>query len=245
MSKVTKTPSIDDIRALMASSTQVYWVCPVTQKRIPAGDSAAITAHQEKVIQEMEAKERSKLRQKVLRDLNAEVGRIASLDELRAWALRRVCLDVSTAVASDLPTFSVYVPKFEGNEVKSNDVYVRLSGGKALTEKVKAALNVKQGKALHRYQIGKGAESSWFMNVSSTSVLGKKMLVWINRKAKKLSEQENVALLAANPEHAKDVAELKALGLQIHALREQAAVLTKRCDATRSNALNVLPLDLS
>lgn len=57
MSKTIKTPSIDDIRAQFASATQVYWVCPVTKESIPASDTVAIAAHQEKVIERMEAKE--------------------------------------------------------------------------------------------------------------------------------------------------------------------------------------------
>lgn len=245
MSNASKSPSIDQIRAQFASATQVYWVCPVTKKNIPASDVEAIARHQEKIIREMESKEQAKLRQKSLRDLNAELHRVSSLSELRAWALRRMQLDVGTMQAGDLPAMSMHTPNIKKADLIFSDAYVRLGGGKALTAEVKAALGVKQGKALHPSKVGTGVDNAWFMCISGSSVLGKKILAWTNRKAKKLSFEDKQALLVSNPEHAKDISDLKALGVQIHALREQAAVLTKKCAETRRHALTVLPNDLA
>lgn len=237
--------SIDAIRAQFASATLVYWVCPITNKKIPIGDVESIEAHQTKVIEDMESKERSKLRQKMLRDINDEAKRLGSLEELRGWVLRRMQLDDSNFGAVDMPQFSMFVPHYDNEKtVNFGEAYVRVNGGKKLSVQVKVALGIKQGKTLLVSQVGKGVQESWFMKVPS-SALSKKMLVWINRKAKKLSETENAALQLSNPEHAKDIAELKALGVQIHALREQAAALSKKCQDTRNNALTALPQDLT
>lgn len=244
MSKVAKTPSIDDIRAQFASATQVYWVCPVTQKRIPASDTAAITAHQDKVIQDMEAKEKTKLRQKVMRDLNAELSRIESLAEFRGWALRRVRLEMGAFLEADMPAMGVYFPKLEEVHMTPQEGYIRLAGGKGLTPELKAALNAKQGKSFNRYHIGKGAETAWFMTIPLSSGLGKKITAWTSRKSKKLTMADKEALAVSNPEYAEDIGALKALGEQIHALRAQASALAKKCEATRYNALTVLPKDL-
>lgn len=245
MSKVTKTPSVDDIRAKFASATQVYWVCPVTQKNILASDTAAISAHQDKVIKDMEAKEHAKVRQKTLRDLNSVVGRIGSLDELRAWALRRVSLDVVGVVEADMPTMSVHFPKHDGVAAMAYEGYIRLAGGKVLTPAIKTALGAKQGKSFNKYHIGKGVDSAWFMTVPLSSVLGKKISAWSSKKTTKLTAEEKVELLAASPEYALDIQSLKDLAVQIHGLREQANALAKKCEDARSNALTVLPKDLS
>lgn len=244
MSKVTKTPSIDDIRALMASVTQVYWVCPVTQKRIPASDTAAITAHQDKVIQDMEAKEKTKLRQKAMRDLNAELSRIESMSEFRGWALRRVRLELGAFLEADMPAMGVYFPKLDEVHMTPQEGYIRLAGGKGLTPELKAALNAKQGKSFNRYHIGKGAETAWFMTIPLSSGLGKKITAWTSRKSKKLTMADKEALAVSNPEYAEDIDALKALGEQIHALRAQASALAKKCEVTRYNALTVLPKEL-
>lgn len=245
MPKVTKTPSIDDIRAQFASATQVYWVCPVTQRRIPASDIAAITAHQEKVIENMEAKEKAKLRQKVMRDLNAELSRIESLTEFRAWALRKVRLELGAFLEADMPTMGVYFPKLNEVHMTPEEGFIRLAGGKVLTQELKAALNAKQGKSFNRYHIGKGVDTAWFMTVPLSSGLGQKITAWTSRKSKKLTMADKEALAVSNPEYAQDIGTLKALGEQIHALREQASALAKKCEVTRYNALTVLPKDLT
>ena len=137
MSKVTKTPSVDDIRAKFASATQVYWSCPITQKNILASDTAAISAHQEKVITEMQAKEHAKehakVRQKFLRELNADLSRVGSLAELRTWAFPRVQLDVGNFQEADMPAMSAHIPVLDRTPTRSYDVYIRLAGGKGLT----------------------------------------------------------------------------------------------------------------
>lgn len=244
MSKVKIAPSIDDIRAQFASATQVYWVCPVTQKSIPANDAVAIAEHQDKVIGEMESKEVAKLRQKVLSALNVELSKIASLSDLRGWALRRVRLDNSAFLEADMPSMAVYFPKLDEVHMTPHEAYIRLGGGKVLTDAIKKALGAKQGKSFNRYHIGKGAETAWFMTISLSSGLGKKMSSWTNRKAKKLSMEDKASLLVSSPEYAEDVAMLKELGVQIHALRATASTLAKKCEATRFNALTVLPAEL-
>jgi hypothetical protein len=249
VSKVIKTPSIDDIRALMASAAQVYWVCPVTQKRISVSDTAAITAHQEKVIQDMEAKEKAKAetkrRQKAMSDLNADLIRIESMTEFRAWAFRRVRLDLGVFLKADMPAMGVYFPKLDEVHMTPQEGYIRLAGGKGLTPELKTALNAKQGKSFNRYHIGKGAETAWFMTIPLSSGLGKKITAWTSRKSKKLTMADKEALAVSNPEYAEDIDALKALGEQIHALRAQASALAKKCDVTRYNALTVLPKDLT
>lgn len=244
MSKVSKAPSIDDVRAQFASAIQVYWVCPVTKKSIPADDTVAIETHKNNVIAAMEAKEVGKLRQKVLRDLNAEVSRIDSMAALRDWAFRRIGLDIPHFVASDVPAMSVYFPKLA--EVHTEHyAYIRLGGGKALTSEIKTALNAKQGKAFSKERIGKGVDNAWFMVIPLSTGLGLKITAWLSRKSKKLSMEDKAGLHVSNPEYSTAVEQLKALGIQIHALRDQARALAVKCDTIRFNALTVLPQDLT
>lgn len=244
MSKVSKAPSIDDVRAQFANAIQVYWVCPVTQKRFPADDRVGIAAHQEQVIAEMEAKDRSKIRQKILRELNLEIDRLQSFTDVRAWALRRVRVDMPAFLASDMPAMSVHFPKLE-KEHTPDEVYIRLAGGMGLTQELKVALNARPGKSFSRYSIGKGVDTVWFMTMSLSSILGKRITAWNSRKSKKLTMVDKEALILSNPEYADDMDALKALGEQIHALREQASALAKKCEVTRYNALTVLPKDLT
>ena len=93
--------------------------------------------------------------------------------------------------------------------------------------------------------IGNSVGSAWFMVMSKSSVLGAKITAWTGRKAKKLTEEDKAALLVSNPDYAQDVQVLKDLAVNIHALREQARGLFKKCEDTRLNALMVLPKELT
>lgn len=236
--------SIDDVRAQFAKSTQTYWVCPITQKRIAANDTAAIEAHQAKVIADLESKERAKARTRLLREMSSELGKLDSLEALRDWALRRVRLDVGAFLAADMPAMSVHLPKGRDANARVDMAYVRLQGGAVLTQAIKNALSARQGKSVHKSIIGKGVDNAWFIALPLSSGLGRKIEAWANRSAKKLTMQEKEALLASNPEYRENTEQLKALSAQIHALRDQARALVLVQEEVRNNALTALPKDL-
>ena len=130
---MSKTPalSIDAVRAQFANSTQTYWVCPITQKRIASNDTAAIEAHQAKVIADLEGKERAKSRAYQVREMSRELGKLDTMEGLRDWALRRVRLDVGAFLATDMPAMSVHLPK--GRDARVEPVaHVRVQGGAIL-----------------------------------------------------------------------------------------------------------------
>ena len=123
--------SIDAVRAQFASSTQTYWVCPITQKRIASNDTAAIEAHQAKVIADLEGKERAKSRAYQVREMSRELGNLDTMEGLRDWALRRVRLDVGAFLATDMPAMSVHLPKGRDARVEPA-AHVRVQGGAIL-----------------------------------------------------------------------------------------------------------------
>lgn len=242
---MSKTPalSIDAVRAQFANSTQTYWVCPITQKRIASNDTAAIEAHQAKVIADLEGKERAKSRAHQVREMSRELGKLDTMEGLRDWALRRVRLDVGAFLAADMPAMSVHLPKGRDARVEPA-AHVRVQGGAVLTQAIKNALSLRQGKSVHKSIIGKGVDNAWFIALPSSSGLGRKIEEWTNRSAKKLTEVEKNALLASNPEYRENTEQLKALSAQIHALRDQARALVLVQEDVRQNALTALPQDL-
>lgn len=236
--------SIDDVRAQFAKSTQTYWVCPITQKRIASNDTDAIAAHQAKVIADLEGKERAKQRTKLLREMSGELGKVANMEALRDWALRRVRLDVGAFLAADMPALAVHVPKDRAANVRADMAYVRVQGGALLTQAIKNALSVRQGKSVHKSIVGKGVDNAWFIALPLSSGLGKKIEAWTNRSAKKLTLVEKDALLQSNSQYRENTQQLKALSAQIHALRDQARALVLVQEGIRDNALTALPQKL-
>ena len=115
-----------DARAQFANATQTYWVCPITQECFPADDRVAIEKHQARVLAQMESKERSKQKAARLKELQKEFAAAESLDAVRAWALRKIQLEVATFSVESLPGMAVYIPA----EVfpTDMDVYIRVQG---------------------------------------------------------------------------------------------------------------------
>lgn len=184
------------------------------------------------------------MRRKVLRDLNAEIYKIDSLQAFRMWALRRVRLDIGSFSESDMPVMTIHASKINVRSRTENVSYIRLSSGKMLTSDIKTALSVRQGKSFSKDSIGQGVDAAWFIAIPTSYSLGEKIALWNERKAKKLSMADKEALQLSNLEYAADVGTLKMLGEKIHALRAQASALSKKCEMTRTNALTVLPKDL-
>ena len=242
MSKSAKSLSIDDVRAQFAKATEVFWVCPITKKSIPAHDLVAIAAHQAEIIVDMEQKEKARLRANLLRSFESQRQQVTSLDHLRSLSLARIRLDYPDFLESAMPAMSVHFPKHQVLKMFSNE-FVLLSGP-GLTPEVRRVLDAKQGEHINQYVIGKNMKKSWFLLVPSTSGLGVTMAKYTRNKSPKMSAAQKQDLLANDEAYCVSIHELKALGAQIHALRAQVSALTKHCDGIRQNALTILPPEL-
>ena len=233
---MAKKMTVDDARAQFANATQTYWVCPITQERFPADDRVAIEKHQARVLAQMESKERSKQKAARIKELQKEFAAAESLDAVRAWALRKIQLEIATFSVESLPGMAVYTPAKVLPTVR--DVYIRVQGGKALTPAVKQALGLVQGKTM-----GIGTGTTWLLAVRASSPLGRKIQQW-HLQPKKLGKEAKEHLLASNEEYRARMEKLKELSATIHALREETRALVAQQEAVREHVRGAVPDDL-
>lgn len=183
-------------------------------------------------------------RTKSLRALTKELLSIATVDDFRSWMLKRLLLEDPAFDAGQTPEVSVHTSN--GNCVFLGGVYfLRIQGVRrsSVPLEIRKTLGLRQGRSFANYQVGTDVDAAaWFHEVPYKSKLHQEIQAW--NPNKKLTDAEKDRLAAQDPEYVADIAQVAVLAAQIHALRNDARVLIKKCEVKRTAACVTLPAAL-
>ena len=225
-----------NIKALL-STTQSWWICPVTGTKIPSTDVDAIEKHKTALLAKHEEQEHQKKIRKALTANQRALAKVQTFSQFKVWFLERmqIVMADNTLTEKDLPTFQpIELSKTNKRYVSSMSVYLEVIGGPS-----------KQVKKF-RERMGIQAPPTWMksicdakfvfpLNMSCDFFRSFALAYTRQQNATKLSKEAKEQLYRENKEYAKDIDELASLAAEIHALRERARVISLRCERARSS----------
>lgn len=219
------TTSIDKLNELF-NTAKTYWVCPVTGVRFDASDSAAISAHKDKVISNAIATQKAKALKDGIRDYKVQVQSSDSIEKLQSELSGFVCF-----LTGEVVDFKVQIRRNKLQGTYRGFLAVTILDYKNLSAEVKQALQ--QGFNLAK----EGNNYVVLVDIGNNSYF-KDAYYWQNTRLDKREKAlaHNLYLAKFDDVVAKKE-ELKSIIRELHVLRAKHGEVLKQYNALKESKL--------